>query len=503
MDARKRIFVTLAVVALVVVAGLLPLPGVPPQALDPWGGQVSLFPPHRLRLLSLGIQPYLAASALWLLISGLIDPLRRRREGTAAERVSFDRVIVVLALVLTFVQGFATGIDLRILATIHGAVGPSPFVIAVTLSAATAALVGMALLVTRAGVGNGVVWIAIATTYLTALRGGVARELARAAESEVGLFHVPIALTALVGLVVLCWFYLRSARDVSLVPIAGRETPVALAVPPIPLRLNLTGVVPAAVATSLLDLPAAIAGVLPNPPSWLTLPPAVHWTLLVVLVIVLTYVFTGIGFDTRRVGAMLARHGYAIEGAGDRSTEEFLDALIEKRILVSAAILVALVLLPGPALEAATGISLSRAGLSGEVVLLLCAVAFDTLRNEPDLRPRALRETREEGGAPGEEDAPDTPAPDTGRAWVTVFESDVEFETRLALATLEANGIHGMARSNRVIPLAGTLAFWEWTVPTYPSLVIHRRLGGGRAVVRVLATDADRARALLAGVAEA
>jgi preprotein translocase subunit SecY len=511
LDHRRRVLVTLAAVILVLGGSFLPLPGIPASLLSGWRAD-SPFPQDRLRVLSLGIQPYVTASALWLLLSGLIDPLRRKREGSTTERAAFDRFIIWLALGLALVQGLLNGVFIRNLGTLAGLdkMMPSSWLVAVDAVAGTAVLIAIALFVTRAGVGNGVVWVVLATSYLAALPTSVSRELALAGESNVGSLAVPIAVSALVGLIVVCWWYLQSALLVPLVPIEGGKTP-APRPQSLPLRLNLIGVAPVVFATSLLALPSAVGGLFPDPPRWTVLPPVIYWVLFSVLVVVMSYFFTGIGFDTRRVGAMLARHGYRLEGAEGRSPDEHLDQLIEKRLLLSSIVLVAIVLLPGPVLKAATGVSLSRAGLSGEVVLVVCAIVFDAVRGERSLRDARLLEAGEEAAADtpnavsssdaGEssgEAATDAGDPVGFETWVTAFESDVELESRLALATLEANGIRGIVRSNRVIPLLGTLSPYEWTNPTYPSLMIHRRLGGGRVVLRVAESDSERARELLA-----
>jgi hypothetical protein len=213
---------------------------------------------------------------------------------------------------------------------------------------------------------------------------------------------------------------------------------------------------------------------------------------------------------------LLKRFGYVIEGAPDGPTEEYLDGIIERRMLLSVLILIAIFGAPW-LIARITGIDLTAAGIPASSVLLGCAIVLDTIRHartwralegpangagdpvedsDPEGRPAGL----EEQHAPGSEEPPDSGMEPEAAARVDVLEADTELEARLALATLEGHGIHGVMLCNRVIPLTGTLAFWEWTVPTYPFLVIHRRLGGGRVVVSVAERDADRAREVLAAV---
>src|SRR5262249_31037118 len=201
----------------------------------------------------------------------------------------------------------------------------------------------------------------------------------------------------LVGLVVLCCFYLRSSRDVALVPIDGWKAPLPHSGPPLPLRINLTGIVPITIASSLLRFPAALGGLFPNPPPWLVPTPPVYWALLAALTVVLSYVLVGIGFDTRRVGPMLERYGYRIDGLNGQSTEEYLDRLVENRILLSAGILIGIVVVPGPVFEALTGISLSNAGITGGFILVACAIVLDTVRNTRAMRVSERQVSYQEG----------------------------------------------------------------------------------------------------------
>jgi preprotein translocase subunit SecY len=52
--------------------------------------------------------------------------------------------------------------------------------------------------------------------------------------------------------------------------------------------------------------------------------------------------------------------------------------------------------------------------------------------------------------------------------------------------------------SNRALSATGTLAMWEVSRPTFPSLTIHRRLGNGQVAVKVLADSLERAEEVLA-----
>ena len=510
-DTRVRVLVTIAAVAVVMVGNELVLPG---TMVSDMARQYGLRPVPRL--FSIGIHPYLSAAFFLLLLSGVIYRLGMMREGSDAERASFDRSIVWLALIVGLFQATGAFVALSYRDPLTGHVpdaGPSWVVIPGAV-AGTALLIAIAQIVSRHGVGNGVAWVAFASLCSPAFPEGIRRGWMLRNEWGIGFEMILIAVLGVTGLIAFCRFYLTSRQDVTLTPMEGGgfkgpRPPVTL-----PVRVNLVGVVPSVIAQYLLALPSTLAGLLGNPPRWIYPHSPAYWILFAMLTIALSYVITGISFDTRRVGPVLRRFGYAIEGAQDQSSEEFLDRLIERRMVPSAIALIGITVIPA-IMESMFGVSLRIVGITGGIILVGCAVVLDTIRHARTLR--SIEAPAPDAGAPEDSDTeprldetggePAVGAEERGvegqpqpEAWVEAFEADTELEARLALATLESAGIRGVMLSNRVIPFCGTLALWEWTVPTYPFLVIHRRLGGGRLVVRVPEEASDRAREVLAGI---
>ena len=458
---RERVLITVIVLGAVVAGHLLPLPGVH-------------IPGHlwltRFHPFALGIRPYLIAAVLWLLLSGAIDRLGRMRDGSRDERASFDQVIVVIALVIGLAQ--SAGIQQEVSSWTSPGRGERALLVP-TLVGGLALLVATAMVLTRFGVGNGVAWIWLVTAHLAMLTRSIRREMERLETTEFGFFHVPVALLALAGLVVASIYYLQARKDLTLEPIEPRKVPAPGPTPTLPLRFNLVGVVPFMVAHSAIMSLLLITSLFGLWLTWIAPDSVGYWVLQVVLVFFLSYVVAGIAFDTRRVGPLLERFGYRIAGLPPgQSSEQYLDRLIERRVPLSAAALIGMLLVP-KALEAKTGISLDHAGLGAMTVLLASALVLDTVRHA-----RGLRDI--EGGR-----------------WVEAFEADTELEARLVVARLADHEIRGVLLANRVIPITGTLAFWEWTAPTYANLVVHRRLGGGRVIVQVQLRDAVRAHEIL------
>ncbi len=54
-------------------------------------------------------------------------------------------------------------------------------------------------------------------------------------------------------------------------------------------------------------------------------------------------------------------------------------------------------------------------------------------------------------------------------------------------------GVPARVVANRALALLGTFGPWEWCAPRFPSLVFHRRLGGGTVALWVRVANAERA----------
>ena len=202
---------------------------------------------------------------------------------------------------------------------------------------------------------------------------------------------------------------------------------------------------------------------------------------------VFSFVFVAFAYDTRRLQPLLDRFGYVMPSVpAGVPLEQFLDREIRKRTLMSALILFAIAAVPSM-VSSLIGMRLTAAGLGGSACLVACAVVIDTRRNARAWRGLETDEAELE--------------PDAGRpeppGWLEVLETDTELEAQLARDVLARDGVRGVIVSNRAMPLLGTLAPWEWTRPTYPSLAIHRRLAGGQVVLLVRGIDAERATTLL------
>ena len=198
-----------------------------------------------------------------------------------------------------------------------------------------------------------------------------------------------------------------------------------------------------------------------------------YWLIYFGLIFLVTYVYTAATFSARDLVNRIKRYGYGIPTM--RSDEEmatYVDRAVDKLILPHAVFLCVLAAMPYVA-EHWLGVEGPLSSFFGLSLLVISAVCLDL-----------VRQIRVELKMDGE--------------WVPVLTAETGLEVELVQGVLQREGIDAVGYGSRVISVLGTLAFWEASRPTLPSLTIHRRLGRGCAAVLVPVDRVEEAREALA-----
>ena len=401
----------------------------------------------------LGIVPYFTASYVILLLSGVIPYLRRLRDGPAAANATLDRIIYGATALIAFFQGWG-------LSLVVPEMGAGSRAVTATLLAAGAILLAwLADQVSRRGLVNGVALI-MAVTLLTVIAwtleaGGVSFRF----------------LIVVGGLLALCLVMVRSEHRIPLEYGGAGERSGDIWTPSVVLRPNMVGVLPVSLAALAMS-PLHAVGV--------TRGSAAAWILYCGMIVLFTYLWTAITFNEADVRARLQRYGFRLGGADLASLpDDHLERIVVRLVARHAGFLVSLVVIPSLAVTQ-FDISNLITGIAGPSLLILAAIASAFTDNLRAFTRRAVQT-----------------GPPAGK-WVPVFEADTDLEVDLARGVLERAGIPTVRSSSRVIPVTGTLAFWEVCRPVYPSLTINRRLGDGHVYAAVPVDQAVRAQSLLA-----
>ncbi len=441
---HKRILVTVAGMLLFEIGARIPLPGLHfENLLDLLSrGSADL---RRSSIFALGIMPYLSAAALMMLLSGIIPPLRRLREGGFGQRRDFDRIIMIVTALTALAQGFGLNQFYKAAGPTMLTVGPTLFQVALMLSLAAGSLLAVTLArwITRDGLGNG---IALLLVF------GHGRQLISWLQLELGQPRLPaprshhwlglLVFTILLVIILMAW--IRARRPLRLIDENGDTLLDA------PLRPALTGVLPLINAGALLAYIALIPGLEPL----VHIPTELWWSWVVRLVILFPFVWIMGSWllDHRDLERRLERWGLRLEVGVDVR-------VLVRRLLPLQFLVLSLFIFCRPLLmtliNARVGLMLLSAG---ELVVVVALVL-------EFWRVARLRR-----------DLPDDAVP--------VLESRVRLELDIAGARLARLGIESWVEDDRIIGVTGSRGPWELCKPRFPALFNYPYLGGGR--VRLL-----------------
>ncbi|WP_439871740.1 preprotein translocase subunit SecY [Rhizobium leguminosarum] len=397
-DLKKRLWFTLAALLVYRLGTHIPLPGLNPEAYaQAFRGQANgilgLFnmfsggAVERMAIFALGIMPYISASIIVQLMTSVVPALENlKKEGEQGRKIinQYTRYGTVILGALQ-AYGIAAGLESG-----QGlVVEPGWFFrisTVITLLGGTMFLMWVGEQVTERGIGNGVsliIFAGIAAGLPTALAGTL--ELGRTgALSTFLILLVIIVAIAVIGIIV----FVERAQRRLLIQYPKRQVGNRMFqgdTSHLPLKLNTAGVIPAIFASSLLLLPATVAGFANTTamPSWATSIVAalghgqpLYMVLYGALIAFFAFFYTAIVFNPKDTADNLKKHGGFIPGIrpGER-TAEYIDYVLTRITVVGAIYLVFVCILP-EILVSQTGIPLALGGTS---LLIVVSVTLDTV----------------------------------------------------------------------------------------------------------------------------
>ncbi|MBX3596214.1 MAG: preprotein translocase subunit SecY [Rhizobiaceae bacterium] len=397
-DLKKRIWFTLGALLVYRLGTYIPLPGINPDAFaqafqQQSQGVLGVFNAfaggavERMAIFALGIMPYISASIIMQLMTSVIPTLEAlKKEGEQGRKVinQYTRYGTVL---LAVVQAYGISVGLE---SGQGIVtDPGWFFrlsTVITLTGGTMFLMWLGEQITSRGIGNGIsliIFAGIVAGLPHAL--GQTLELGRTGAMSTGLILGIIVLcVVVVGAIV---FFERAQRRL-LIQYPKRQIGNRMFqgdTSHLPLKLNTAGVIPPIFASSLLLLPATLAGFSNTTtlPGWATTALALlghgqplYMALYAAMIAFFCFFYTAIVFNPKDTADQLKKHSGFIPGyrPGER-TAEYIDYVLTRITVVGAIYLVVVCLIPE--------FLISWAGvpfyLGGTSLLIVVSVTLDTV----------------------------------------------------------------------------------------------------------------------------
>jgi preprotein translocase subunit SecY len=342
---------------------------------------------QRMAIFALGIMPYISASIIMQLMTSVIPSLESlKKEGEQGRKIinQYTRYGTVL---LALVQAYGISIGLE---NGNGIVtNPGIFFqlsTVVSLVGGTMFLMWLGEQITARGIGNGIsliIFAGIVAGLPRAISGTL--ELGRTGALSTGIILAIIVLAIVV--IALIVFFERAQRRL-LIQYPKRQVGNRMFqgdTSHLPLKLNTSGVIPPIFASSLLLLPATVAGFsnTTNMPGWASAILAslghgqpLYMIFYGAMIVFFTFFYTAIVFNPKETADQLKKHSGFIPGyrPGER-TAEYIDYVLTRITLVGAIYLVAVCLLP-EFLISATGVPFYLGGTS---LLIVVSVTLDTV----------------------------------------------------------------------------------------------------------------------------
>jgi preprotein translocase subunit SecY len=358
-DIRRRILFVLGILIVFRALAHVPVPGADPEALKGFFednalfGLLDLFSGgglSRFSVVGLGVNPYINASIIMQLMTGVIPALQAlQREGEYG-RNKINQYTRYLSVPLAVLQsyGFLALLNSSgVLTTDFNLASFATLTQIITLTAGSVLLMWLGELITEKGIGNGISFIIFAG-IVSRIPGGIIRFLETPNWIQAVVF-VAFAVTAVAAIV----FITEGQRRIP-VQYASRVRGRRMyqgGTTFLPLRVNQAGVIPIIFAVSILLFPAQIAGyftssdveVVANVANFIVNTfgpqnPVIYGGLYFLLTVGFTYFYTAFTFKPDETAEQLRKNGGFIPGIRPgRPTQDYL-ARVVNRITVAGAL---------------------------------------------------------------------------------------------------------------------------------------------------------------------
>lgn len=358
-DLRKKMLFTLMIVAIFRFGNVLPLPFINPSVVKQiYAGQAGSLLSilnsvtggslDSLSAFALGVGPYITSSIVVQLLTFAIPSLEEISKQGEQGRKQIQRITKYLALGLAILQAY--GIVIGIFSSVFTAQGFLPKLIVITaLVAGTQFVVWLGELITEHGIGNGISMIIflgiisrLPNTFITWTKGVFTG--APQFEWWKALILIVILLLSVVFVVYLTQGERRipvqyAKRVVGRKMYGGSSTHI-------PIKVNMSGVMPVIFASSLLALPQTLALVIGGGfrdfvQKYLSTNSTISVIVFVIvqfaLVILFAYFYNSIQFNPYEYSKNLQQNGGFIPGIRPgKPTTEYLGRIVSRITMIGA-----------------------------------------------------------------------------------------------------------------------------------------------------------------------
>ncbi|HWD29533.1 MAG TPA: preprotein translocase subunit SecY [Rhizomicrobium sp.] len=398
-ELQQRLLFTVGALIVARLGTYIPMPGIDPaviadQLRQQAGGLLDVFNVlaggaiGRMAIFSLGIMPYISASIIMQLMTTVIPSLEERKKEGEAGRKFINQYTRYGTVGLAAVQSYGIAVGLEHWAGGHAVINPGilfELSAMITLTGGTVLLMWIGEQITNRGVGNGISLIIFAG-IVARFPQYIAQMFESMRTGAIGPMTVILGLIAVVGLVLGIVFMERAQRRL-LVQYPKRQVGNKMyggESSHLPLKLNVSGVIPPIFASSILLLPTTVASFdAQNLPEWLQTivtyishGQPLYMVLYALMILFFSFFYTSIVFNPEETADNLKKYGGFIPGIRPgKKTAEHIDYVLTRITVIGAIYLAVVCLIP----EIVTTYYNIPFYLGGTSILIVVSVTMDTV----------------------------------------------------------------------------------------------------------------------------
>ncbi len=300
----------------------------------------------RLTLFTLGVMPYITASIIIQLLSMTFSPLEQLKKEGAKGRSKIAQYTRFAALGFAIMQSIGVS-KLLIGQNLVLEPGLSFYIITgITLSTGTLFLMWLGEMMTERGVGNGIS-IIIFSGIVSRFPDAVVQFFTQAKQGQIHIIAfigIILAVSAFTFFVV---FVERAQRQIPIsYPARAQGARISAARSSVfPLKINMAGVIPAILASSLVFFPGMITSIVPQ--SWMDgglgdviylIGPGqpIYFALFVAAICYFCYFYTSLAFNPSDMADNVKRSGAIIPGIRPgKMTRDYIESVMMRLTFIA------------------------------------------------------------------------------------------------------------------------------------------------------------------------
>jgi len=398
-ELKKKILITLFLLFVYRIGVYVPTPGIDGVALKSFfdsveGTLFSMFNMfsggalQNLSIFALGIMPYISASIIMELMTVVVPHLEQLKKEGEAGRKKKTQYVRYGTIILSIIQGFGISVGLETMTSPTGIpIVPLPgwgfrLMAIITLTAGTAFLMWLGEQITERGIGNGISLIIFAG-IIAGIPGAVTNTFRLMTTGEMGIFTLIVLLSFMLVVIAAIIFMEQAQRRIPVhyaKRVVGRKM-YGGQTSHLPLKINVSGVIPPIFASSIIMFPTTIAQFINIPvvqdvASLFSPGTPWYYMLFVGFIIFFCFFYTAIQFNPDNVADNMKKNGGYIPGIRPgKKTSEYIDKVLT-RLTVGGALYLSVVCVIPTVLMSKFNVPFY---FGGTALLIAVGVSLDTI----------------------------------------------------------------------------------------------------------------------------